>query len=349
MASPFPQVLADEVDRLSVLEDSTARLELLQRVTGELTGADSVLDIARTVADNAVLFSGVETVRVFVVTREQTLRSVAWRGKGVDSSLAQVYDEIPLDSDLPGAAGRPYPHAVVPADARADLCRLPGSDQGYYDTERSLHIVPLQVGDHVLGLLATTFAGGQLTEDIETAFMQSLADALAQALERAQALSAAHEANARMAFVADASVALSASLDFDATLEAVTSLTVPRFADWAVVQLLRDGRLETVALHHPDPAKLAWAHSMAGRYPTDMTSPTGAPNVIRTGVSEVYPDIPAELVEAAAVDEEHLRILRELGLSSALVVPLTGRRGVLGALTLIYAESGRHYSSDDLT
>ena len=172
---------------------------------------------------------------------------------------------------------------------------------------------------------------------------------LAQALERAQALAAAHEANVRMALVADASVALSASLDFDATLKAVTSLTVPALADWAVVQLLREGRLETVALHHFDPAKLEWANSMAGRYPTDMSSPTGAPNVIRTGISEVYPVIPAELIEAAAVDDEHLSILRELGLSSAVVVPLTGRSGVLGAFTLIYAESGRRYSNDDLT
>ena len=60
--------------------------------------------------------------------------------------------------------------------------------------------------------------------------MQSLADALAQALERANALTAAHEANARMAFVADASVALSASLDFDATLQLATGTYRARIA-----------------------------------------------------------------------------------------------------------------------
>jgi GAF domain-containing protein len=51
---------------------------------------------------------------------------------------------------------------------------------------------------------------------------------------------------------------------------------------------------------------------------------------------------------AGARDEEHLRVSRELWLRSALVVPLCGAHETLGALTLVAAESGRHYTEDDL-
>src|SRR5213079_927175 len=43
-----------------------------------------------------------------------------------------------------------------------------------------------------------------------------------------------------------------------------------------------------------------------------------------------------------------LRLSRELQLRSALCVPLTARGRVLGAFTLISAESGRRYGQDDL-
>jgi len=41
-------------------------------------------------------------------------------------------------------------------------------------------------------------------------------------------------------------------------------------------------------------------------------------------------------------------LIRELKLESAIVVPLKGRRRTLGAITFIYADSGRHYTQDDL-
>ncbi len=56
------------------------------------------------------------------------------------------------------------------------------------------------------------------------------------------------------------------------------------------------------------------------------------------------------LVEAAARDADHLRILRELKLESCMIVALRSEAGrTLGAMTFIYADSGRHYSEDDLS
>jgi signal transduction histidine kinase len=62
----------------------------------------------------------------------------------------------------------------------------------------------------------------------------------------------------------------------------------------------------------------------------------------------LYPEIPDELLVAGCEDAEHLRLARELRLRSAMIVPLSLRDRVLGALSFVYAESGRTYTDQDL-
>ena len=68
--------------------------------------------------------------------------------------------------------------------------------------------------------------------------------------------------------------------------------------------------------------------------------------MLRTGVSEFYPEIPAALLEQASVERQE--IARNLQLSSVMIVPLEVRGEILGAMTLAYAESERHYEEPDL-
>ena len=69
---------------------------------------------------------------------------------------------------------------------------------------------------------------------------------------------------------------------------------------------------------------------------------------MRTGVSQLIPEVTEEMLLAAAMDAEQLRLIRELGLRSALTVPLVARERVLGVLTWVSAESDVHYTEDDL-
>jgi signal transduction histidine kinase len=90
-----------------------------------------------------------------------------------------------------------------------------------------------------------------------------------------------------------------------------------------------------------------WARELNQRYPARPDSPTGSYNVLRSGEPELYAEISDEMLVAGAVDEEHLRISRELGIKSALVVPLRVLDRTLGAITLITSESGRRYTPAD--
>jgi PAS domain S-box-containing protein len=152
-----------------------------------------------------------------------------------------------------------------------------------------------------------------------------------------------------LTFLAEAGEALAGSLDPVATLDEIARLAVPRLADWCAVQLADPaGGYENVAVAHIDPHKVRWALELQERYPPDLDSPTGVPQVMRTGRSELYPEIDEDLLIAGAKDEEHLAILRQVRMSSAMVVPLRARDRTLGAITFIFAESGRQYSTHEL-
>ncbi len=149
--------------------------------------------------------------------------------------------------------------------------------------------------------------------------------------------------------LAEATRLLSTSLDYEKTLVQLAEATVPNFADWCAIDIVQEDKsLKRLAVKHRDPEKVKWALEIEDKYPPDPNAPTGVPAVIRSGKSEIYSEIPREMLSAAAIDEEHMRIIDEIGLSSALVVPLIARGHVLGSLTLVWAESKKHYDNDDL-
>jgi PAS domain S-box-containing protein len=154
----------------------------------------------------------------------------------------------------------------------------------------------------------------------------------------------------RRTFLAEATSILSQSLDYEITVERVAHLAVPRLADWCAVDIVVEGeaRPKRLAVAHIDPEKIELAKELDAKYPPRADAPNGVPNVLRSGRSELYSNIPDELLVEACVDEEHLRLARALRLRSAMVVPLVWKGRVLGAMSFVFAESGRTYTNADL-
>ncbi|HMG11575.1 MAG TPA: CHASE3 domain-containing protein [Gemmatimonadaceae bacterium] len=148
--------------------------------------------------------------------------------------------------------------------------------------------------------------------------------------------------------LSDASRVLASTLDFDKTLEAVAKLAVGDLADWCAVDLAEeDGRVRQVVVAHKEEAKVKWARELNKRYPPEYGGQRGVGHVIRTGQAEIYPDISDQMLTAAARDADHLAIMRELQIRSALVVPMIARGRTLGALTLISTAVDRRYGEAD--
>jgi signal transduction histidine kinase len=97
-----------------------------------------------------------------------------------------------------------------------------------------------------------------------------------------------------------------------------------------------------------DPGKVALASAMRERPPSDPSAPFGPAAVLRTGRSELYPDLPDALLAQHAVDEQHLLLARAAGMTSAMLVPLRARGHVLGVVTFVAAGPRRRYGEADL-
>ena len=153
-------------------------------------------------------------------------------------------------------------------------------------------------------------------------------------------------AHRRLEVLAETSRLLDASLDYEATLQEVARVAVRALADWCIVHLLeQDGSIRWLALAHGDPAKEALARELQERYPATE----GVARVLRTGAAEVYNGQANDADRAArAHDAEHLRLLRELDSRAVMIVPLTARGRMLGAVSLISTAAGRAYDTSDL-
>lgn len=150
-------------------------------------------------------------------------------------------------------------------------------------------------------------------------------------------------------FLADASRLLADSLDYETTLGNVAMLALPHLGAWCIVDVVEeDGDIRRVAVAHPDPAKQVLARQLRDGWPPNREDPLGVPAVARTRRSEVISSVDEDLLARVARSPENLRLLRELGIGSLMIVPLVARGDVLGAMTFVGPEDGPRYRGVDL-
>jgi PAS domain S-box-containing protein len=270
------------------------------------------------------------------------------------SGLSEEYarGRIPVTTGTPHMPDRPLVVEDVLSEPMLDARRETYRREGV----RSLLTLPLRAHGDIAGTLVFYYREPRRFAHTDVVVATALANLAASAVRTAELYDEqrrlrgeAQAAERRAVFLAEATTLLSSSLDYEKTLEAVAHAAVPWVADWCGVDILgEDGGVRRLAVAHVDPAKVEWARELSERYPYDPEAPRGIPEVLRTGRSELYAEIPDELLVASATDEEHLRIMRELGFNSAMVVPLSAHGRTFGAITFVTAESGRRYGTEDL-
>jgi PAS domain S-box-containing protein len=163
-------------------------------------------------------------------------------------------------------------------------------------------------------------------------------------------ITAHKESELRARFLADAAAVLAGSLDYEITLQQVAELAIPTFADSCIVELAdQDGQLVPVAMAHTDPDKVALMRTLREEYPADQRAPRGSGHVFRSGVSELYAEIDPELIRGAVTDERQLDLLESLGVTSAMIVPMSSGGRRLGTIAFALSESARRYDRPDLS
>jgi len=157
-------------------------------------------------------------------------------------------------------------------------------------------------------------------------------------------------ARRRLALLAAAGTRLSASLDYEATLEGIAHLVVPELADWCLLDVLEeDGTVNQLAAAHADPAKESLLRELLSHQRFGEEAPETVARVLRTGKSVLVQETSDALLAERATGEEHLGVLQRLEVRSFMSVPLLARGRTLGAMTLVSSDLERLYGEEDLS
>jgi GAF domain-containing protein len=323
-------------------------LARLQAVTAELATRRDVAGVCAAAVRHSAAAVGAAVVAICVpIADGHDLRIV----DAIGGSLAQqqVWHRFPVAGDFPASEAW-RTGKLVQVDSISErnrrfppLAALAGDQH-----DHTLLCMPLRIQDSAVGVLSLSFAPGRRLSAAELDLVAALADVCAQALGRAQALEAATAVRDRFAFLAEASAQLASSLNYEATLQTVADLAVPRLGDWCGIDVVEHGAIVPIAVAHLDPAKVELAHQLRREYPRSPDASDGISRVIATGESQLVEGVTDEMLVAAAKDDRHLELIRALGVRASLSVPLRARGRVLGALTLVRADDDNPFSADDV-
>lgn len=148
-------------------------------------------------------------------------------------------------------------------------------------------------------------------------------------------------------FLATASDVLARSLDFEEILAGLARIALPHLADWCVIDVLdEDGELVRLQAAHSDPELDGDAQRLKS-YPPETQRPHPSLTVLETGEPELIEHVSDGFLRGIAASEEHLDLLRRLGTTSILVVPLIARDRILGAVKLASSDPSNPFGPDD--
>jgi PAS domain S-box-containing protein len=336
--------LAGARSRVQVARRLADRIAGLARVAAELAVAEDLDTVTKVVIAEAADAMGATVGSLSLLVGPDTLSLAGLRG-GLEGAARRwtrysVHDPTPAGDVV--RSGEPL--VLIGREAIAE--RYPDLERAA-EGERSMIVLPLRLTGRTIGVVTWSMPGRRRIDVAEMEFYGVIADSCAQAIERIRAQQESVRQASRVQFLADATGKLSESLDYESTLAEVARMAVPRFADWCAIDLVEDDRLHRLAAEHVDPEKVALAVDLQARYPAERED-GGVWEVIRTAETMLVPEITDDMLTPAARDEEHLRLILALQLRSVIIVPLVARGNVLGAMTMVMAESDRRYDESDL-
>src|SRR4030095_1665511 len=149
-------------------------------------------------------------------------------------------------------------------------------------------------------------------------------------------------------FLAEVSVELSSSIEYEQTLANVARLVVQNFADWSAVDVIDEqgqwSRLK-VASADPDQAGLC---EILEQMPPDRDLPHIMKSVIESKRPIVVEQVTLQYIESLGQGPGHLEALLATGVTSFVAVPLLMRGQPLGALFLGSSTPSRFFGQGDL-
>jgi signal transduction histidine kinase len=146
-------------------------------------------------------------------------------------------------------------------------------------------------------------------------------------------------------FLAATQTDLAQSLDFDAAIQTVADLPVPRLADACVIDVVIAGDTLRRVISTRQRAELTPALQAIAKHPVTWDSPSPIVDAIRRRRRELVPAIDDDWLEGNE-DPGMIPLWRALGAHALLIVPLAAGDEAFGALTLVAVDPAREFSAE---
>lgn len=317
------------------------RLADLKAATSSLAAATTAEEAVSALFDRSLAAVGAASGALWLLDEDGA--GLRWAGgAGVEAAIPAAFATIPMTSGLPATD-------VVRTGIPMTFSSLAERDRrwpflaGTPSRVEAVATLPLTVGGRTTGCLSIGFAQVREIDEADLQFLSVLADQTAIAVDRARLFAAEREARSLLEFLADASRALTTTLDPAGVLSVLSRLAVPRLADWSAVYTPAEGELHRCALtvvEHQDVAD-----GLVGRFPVAMDSDTPVARAFRRGAVEVA-EVTPETVAAANAAPEFAAAFKVLPIHSAIAVPVRaqGNPSPFAVLTLAFSGPDRTYS-----
>ena len=145
-----------------------------------------------------------------------------------------------------------------------------------------------------------------------------------------------------------AAAELTKTRDTQSALNQIAQFIVPKFANWFYIDLLKGDKLESLILKHDDPEKIEWARQYRKDYPPDPNGNTGSAVVLKTGKPGFVPVVTDEMIAFTVTDPVQLKAVRQIGLKSVMVVPMSNRERITGVVNFISSNPDHYFDEADL-
>jgi PAS domain S-box-containing protein len=196
--------------------------------------------------------------------------------------------------------------------------------------------VPYRLGD---GTLATLRVSASPVVDAEGRTVAA-ATSFTDVTEELRRLRTEH-------VLAEVGEVLSSSLDPREVIQQVARLCAGELADYCIVHVEEGDTLRAHGIAHADRAREELVRGVLRRFPISPDADQPVMRALRSGQPEMIPVVDEAALREMCTGPDHVEMVRALGLSSAIVVPIRAKGRSLGAISLART-GGEPYGPHDL-
>jgi GAF domain-containing protein/CheY-like chemotaxis protein len=313
---------AQALDRMRLAEaagEVARRMTALQAAGARLSAARGLDEVVRIVIDEGIALIGANAAALWM-RHGHELRVVAQLG--ATRRALEASSRISLDDRGVLATAMRDRTPVWLENRMAAAGRYPMND-ARWDGIEAVAFVPFVADGDLLGALGVSFGQPHAFDTGERELIELFAKHGTLALAREQA-------GATQRLLAEASAALASTLDGVAALERLAELSVMQFADWCIVDIERNGRLERAVVVHASPADAPLAERMRKLRPPVAN---GVARAIATLRPTLVGRITDDMLKQAARSPEQLTLMREMPVRSLISAPMVCAGRAIGGIT----------------